>query len=91
MKRSNLTHLEPVREFFKVVRTGDHKKVKNLLKEKVVNVNATDPDDSLESTAIIVASELQDVAMVRILMRAKPEPANVNAENKIGKRAIWYV
>ncbi|KAK7505757.1 hypothetical protein BaRGS_00003028 [Batillaria attramentaria] len=79
-----------LRAFFVSVRSGDHNKVKHLLKERLVNVNSQDPDDPLGSTAIIKASELDDVEMVRILMKAKPKPADVNAETVRGRRAIWW-
>ena len=91
-----LTRVESVmanqqRGFFISVRAGDHKKVKQMVKEKQVDVNAADPEDPRGATAIIIASELGDVEMVRILMKAKPKPADVNAETVTGRRAIWCV
>lgn len=79
-----------LRAFFVSVRAGDHKKVKHLLKERLVNVNTQDSEDPHGTTAIIIASELQDVEMVQVLMKAKPTPADVNAETVTGRRAIWW-
>ncbi|XP_076448878.1 uncharacterized protein LOC143285460 [Babylonia areolata] len=78
------------REFFLSVKAGNHEKVQKLLKERVVDVNAMDPDDLKGATAIIIASELGDTQMVQVLMKAKPKPADVNAETVTGRRAIWW-
>ena len=63
--------------------------IKKILKEKVVSIEDVDPSDSSCPTAIIVASELGLIDVVQTLMRAKPKQANINAETKRGKRAIW--
>lgn len=90
MKSSTKTNISELREFFACVRAGDHRKVKQCLKDKFVDVDSVDPDDPLGPTAIIIASELGDVKMVQMFMRAKPKPANVNAETVNGRRAIWW-
>ena len=96
MSKQKHQHDKPVdrgqqRGFFISVRAGDHRKVKLMLKERQVDVNAADPEDPRGATAIIIASELGDVEMVQILMKAKPKPADVNAETVTGRRAIWCV
>ena len=66
-------------------------KVKQLIKDQLVDVNAKDPDDARGATAILTATENEDVEMVKILMKAKPTPVNVNVETVTGRRPIWYV
>ncbi|RUS72912.1 hypothetical protein EGW08_019332, partial [Elysia chlorotica] len=61
-----------------------------MLKKREVDVEAVDQTDPVRPTAIIIASELGHVDMVRTLMRAKPKHADVNAETKFGRRAIWW-
>jgi ankyrin repeat protein len=63
--------------------------VKQMIKEGNVNVNARDPENPHGATALIIASLAGNVEMVRTLMKAKPKPADVNAETITGKRAIW--
>ena len=76
-------------EFFISVKSGNLAKVKQMVKDRVVDVNAKDPDDPKGATAIIIASELGYIQIVEILMKAKPRHADVNAETITGRRAIW--
>ncbi|KAK7114601.1 putative ankyrin repeat protein RF_0381 [Littorina saxatilis] len=78
------------RGLFINVRAGDHNKVKRFVKDRVVDVNEADHDDPRGVTAIILASELGDVEMVKLLMKAQPKAADVNAETVTGRRAIWW-
>ncbi|XP_035829420.1 putative ankyrin repeat protein RF_0381 [Aplysia californica] len=77
-------------EFFTAVRFSNCKKIKKMLKDRVVDVEDVDLSDSCRPTAIIVASELGLLEVVKTLMRAKPKPADVNAETRKGRRAIWW-
>jgi len=79
-----------VGDFFNAVRASDCKKIKKMLKHKVVHIEDVDPSDSKQPTAIIVASELGLVEVVKMLMTAKPHPADLNAETRKGRRAIWW-
>ena len=63
--------------------------IKTLLKSKEVHIEDVDPTDSSRPTAVIVASELGLVDVVKTLMKAKPRPADINAETRRGRRAIW--
>ena len=62
-----------------------------MLKKREVDVESIDDSDPVRPTAIIIASELGHVDMVRTLMMAKPKHADVNAETRLGRRAIWWV
>ena len=67
------------------------KQVKKMLKKREVDIESIDDSDTVRPTAIIIASELGHVDMVRTLMMAKPKHADVNAETRLGRRAIWWV
>ncbi|XP_069113741.1 delta-latroinsectotoxin-Lt1a-like isoform X2 [Argopecten irradians] len=82
--------LAPVaKEFVDFIRAGDHKNVKRMIKERVVDVNLRDTEDPVLPTPLLIAAEMNDEEMVRLLMKAKPYPASVNDETTKGKRAIW--
>ncbi|CAL1528964.1 unnamed protein product [Lymnaea stagnalis] len=88
-KTKEITNVQ-LSDFFSAVRSGNCSKVKSLLKKKEVKINATDPTDPSCPTALIIASQLELIEMVKVLMRAKPTSADVNAETKSGRRAIWW-
>ncbi|GFN77014.1 ankyrin repeat domain-containing protein 1-like [Plakobranchus ocellatus] len=77
-------------DFFNAVKLQDCDKVKKMLKQREVDVEDVDLRDPVRPTAIILASELGHVDMVHTLMKAKPKHADVNAETKLGRRAIWW-
>ncbi|XP_067652019.1 serine/threonine-protein phosphatase 6 regulatory ankyrin repeat subunit A-like [Haliotis asinina] len=80
-----------VREFFKAVRTRDHKKVRLMLKNKTIqDPDVRDMDDPLRPTALLVASEMDDDETAWLLLKPKNKPADVNAETVRGRRAIWW-
>ncbi|KAK3757349.1 hypothetical protein RRG08_008737 [Elysia crispata] len=79
-----------VAEFFNAVKLQNCTKVKKMLKKREVDVEAVDQTDPVCPTAIIIASELGYVDMVHTLMHAKPNHADVNAESRLGRRAIWW-
>jgi hypothetical protein len=46
-------------------------------------------DDPFYPTPLIVATEQDDTEMVKMLVRCKHGPANVNDENLHGRRPVW--
>lgn len=60
-----------------------------MIKENVVDVNSRDVDDPLYPTPLLVATQLNDGELVKLLLKAKPKAANVNDENIRGRRPIW--
>lgn len=63
--------------------------VKRMVRKEGYNTNFTDEEDPKLSTPLIIATEKANLNIVRYLLRAKPYPAKVNAENKDKQRAIW--
>ncbi|XP_062569296.1 putative ankyrin repeat protein RF_0381 [Saccostrea cucullata] len=78
------------RDFFDLMIERQYTKVKKMLKEGKVDVNSRDTDNHLLPTPLLIATELNDVELVKLLLKAKPKPANVNDENIKGRRPIWW-
>jgi hypothetical protein len=76
-------------ELFECIRLGEHQNVKKFVKNKDCNKNERDMDDPLYPTPLIVATEQDDTEMVKMLVRCKHRPANVNDENLHGRRPVW--
>ncbi|CAG2203405.1 unnamed protein product [Mytilus edulis] len=79
---------EQTAELFECIRQKNYVKVKKLIKSKDCDKNGRDVEDPLFPTPLIVASELDDTEMVKLLVGAK-RPANVNDENLHGRRPVW--
>lgn len=77
------------RDFFDFMVERRYDQVKKMLKERLVDVNSRDTDNRLLPTPLLIATELNDVELVKLLLKAKPKPANVNDENIKGRRPIW--
>ena len=78
------------KELYQAIRDDDLDKVKLLLKKEKVNPNVIDPvDNDMKESPLMVACNEQKVEMVRMLVKNKQYPADVNCENKQGKRPIW--
>lgn len=78
------------RDFFDFMVERRYDQVKKMLKERLVDVNSRDTDNRLLPTPLLIATELNDVELVKLLLKAKPKPANVNDENIKGRRPIWW-
>ncbi|XP_061180289.1 putative ankyrin repeat protein RF_0381 isoform X2 [Saccostrea echinata] len=78
------------RDFFDLMIERQYSKIKKMLKEGKVDVNSRDTDNHLLPTPLLIATELNDVELVKLLLKAKPKPANVNDENIKGRRPIWW-
>lgn len=76
-------------DFFTAVYSQNHQHVKEIIKEKRVNISTRDIRQHSEPTALLIACELNDKDLVKLLLQAKPNPADVNAENNNGRRPIW--
>ena len=78
------------RLLFKALRTGELAEIRRVLRKDKVPANVRDPDDLLSPTPLLVAAEMQKYDVVKLLLKARPSPADVNAENTLGVRPIWY-
>ena len=88
-KRKSTPGNPKTEKFFQAVREGDVARVEILIRNEEVNVNARDPGDSLEQTALLIACEEQNVRLAKVLVTAKPDRADVNLENLKGQKPIW--
>ncbi|KAI8795849.1 ankyrin repeat protein [Biomphalaria glabrata] len=77
-------------EFFTAVQAGNCRKVRKMLKLKDVDINDTNPSECTNTTALIIACQLELFDMVDLLLKTKPKPPNVNSETTTGCRAIWW-
>ncbi|CAH1780541.1 unnamed protein product [Owenia fusiformis] len=77
-------------EFFNAVRSENVKKVKMMIGKREFDVNEKDVADKKSPTPLLIAAEKGNFEIVKLLLKAKPRPADVNAQDKTGKRAIWY-
>ena len=78
--------------FFGAMREGSVPKVKSLLRNKNINMNTKDLDDPNEPTALIVACEVNNAEIVKLLLSSKKaRSVDVNQEDKAGRKPIWYV
>ncbi|XP_056022784.1 ankyrin-2-like isoform X2 [Ostrea edulis] len=78
------------RDFFDLMVERQYSQIKKMLKEGKVDVNSRDTDNHFLPTPLLIATELNDVELVKLLLKAKPKPANVNDENIKGRRPIWW-
>ena len=78
-----------VKELFQAVRDNDDAQVRHLVKREKVPVNVVDEEDRRKSTPLLLAAMNENLDIVRTLIKAKP-PADVNAEDKYGKKAIYF-
>lgn len=78
--------------FFDAIREGSAQKVKSILRGKNMNLNTRDLNDLNAPTALIVACEVNNTDIVRLLLTMKKARfIDVNQEDKVGRRPIWFV
>ncbi|XP_064641327.1 ankyrin repeat domain-containing protein 29-like [Lineus longissimus] len=79
-------------ELFNAVQAGNCKKVRYMIKTKKdrININAKDQNDPYKRTALLYAAEDNNHEMCCILLRAKPNVPDVNAEDESGNRPIIW-
>ena len=90
-RRRRRVKQDPVLEsFFKAVRDDNAKKAQELLKRTFVknNVDTVDLNDEFCRTALLMASENDNVELVMFLLKTEPRPPDVNREDKRRMRAI---
>ena len=68
-------------DLFECIRQRNHVKLKKLVKSKDCDKNSRDVDDESFPTPLIVATEMEDADMVKMLVNAKHNAAKVNEEN----------
>ena len=78
------------RALFSAIYEENEEEVRRLVRKEGVNTNVVDEEDPLLPTALIAAVEKGNLNIVKLLLKSKKHPADVNAENKRGKRPIWY-
>ena len=78
------------RMLFAAIDADDEAEVKRLVRNEEVDTNVTDEEDDVtRRTPLIAAAKSGNANIARVLLRSKKHPADVNAEDTNGKRAIW--
>lgn len=78
--------------FFEAIREGSLPKVKSILRGKNFSLNTRDLNNKNAPTALIVACEMDNPDIVKLLLTAKKARfIDVNQEDKCGRRPIWYI
>ncbi|XP_060591551.1 receptor-interacting serine/threonine-protein kinase 4-like isoform X1 [Ruditapes philippinarum] len=76
--------------FFEAIREGSIQKTKAILRGKNMNMNTRDLNDKNTPTALIVACEVNNTEIVKLLLTMKKARIlDVNQEDKVGRRPIW--
>lgn len=76
--------------FFEAIREGSIQKTKAILRGKNMNLNTRDLNDKNAPTALIVACEVNNTEIVKLLLTMKKARSlDVNQEDKVGRRPIW--
>jgi hypothetical protein len=76
--------------FFEAIPEGSIQKTKAILRGKNMNMNTRDLNDKNTPTALIVACEVNNTEIVKLLLTMKKARIlDVNQEDKVGRRPIW--
>lgn len=76
--------------FFEAIREGSVQKVKAILRGKNMNLNTRDLNHPDAPTALIVACEVNNTEIVKLMLTMKKARfIDVNQEDKSGRRPIW--
>ena len=78
-------------KFFDAVYSQNFPALRAVVKRDKVNPNIPDTRTSNHSTALLYACENQLINLARALLKLKPVGADVNREDKQGRRPIWYI
>ena len=78
------------RKFFDAVYSQNCPAIRAIVKRDKINPNIPDMRTAEHTTALLYACENELIDLARALLKLKPIAADVNKDNKHGRRPIWY-